>query len=515
MWRFLAWFAVLCYSQLAWAELPTLRALTGDRKFTALVEQGRIALERNEPAKAIPALEEAYRYVQRPGLLYLLGRAALLENRQRAACDLYRRYIEQMGDEAEAEVKAEQSQLLSHPLTVGAELMVVGVTGGIVTVDGRLVGALPLATAIQLEPGTHQVVLAKDSRRVESQVSVLARRTAEVRFTLKPPLAVTTLTPGVLLFIEPNTLEPAFLANVRKNVSEAVTQQRAVLVAPDLQAQLMNSDRELFGCLDQPSCQERLALKSDAQYALRLSFELGPAALSVPELQSRGNHKPVTAYRYSATVLDAEVGAIASSATDSCVESQCSKLMNRIGDMVQDLLKTAANKPRGTLHFASEPPGADVVLAGHKVATTPGKRDAFIGPYDVVFSKPGYYPFVTSVLVEDNKELPVKGILTPLPVSPPSRSRSILKWTTLGVGILATAAGATLLGLNGRPTSCATDSTMTCPFERRAGGAALLTVGTLSLGGSLALFILDAKQSASTPAALPATSGGLTLGTEF
>jgi hypothetical protein len=300
-----------------------------------------------------------------------------------------------------------------------------------------------------------------------------------------------------------------------------VGRQRAVLVAPELQADAIARNRDLFGCLEQASCQERLAKASDAQFALRLSFEQGTAALSVPELQAKAGRKPVTAFRYSATVLDVSVGAVASSASDSCIEAQCNKLMPRIGDMVQELLKTAANKPRGTLLFASEPPGASVTLGGHSIGETPTKRDAFIGPYDVVFEKSGYYPSVSSVLVEDNKEQPVTATLLPLPVATPSRSRAILKWTTLGVGLLATAAGATLLALNGRPTACASDATMTCPFDGRAGGAALLTVGTLSLGGSLALFILDAKQqsttttSAATAKGLAAPAAGVTLSADF
>ena len=61
MWRFLAWFAVLCYSQLAWADLPALRGLIGDHKQSALIEQGRQALQRNDPATAIAAFEDAYR----------------------------------------------------------------------------------------------------------------------------------------------------------------------------------------------------------------------------------------------------------------------------------------------------------------------------------------------------------------------------------------------------------------------------------------------------------------------
>lgn len=505
MWRFLAGIAVLFVSQLAWADLPALRSLAGDRKSTAMIDQGRQALENNDPARAILVLEDAYRYWPKPGILYLLGRAALLEGRTRSAIDLYRRYIEQVGDDAEAEVRAELTQVAQQPLEVGADLTVAGVPGGLVTVDDRLVGSLPLATPVQLSAGKHQVVLTKEGRKVEATVTLLPRRAAEVRFTLKPPLAVTTLTPGVLLLIEPQSLEPGFLTNLRKTVSEAVGRQRAVLVSPDTQASVMAQNRELEGCLDQPSCQEKLAMQSNATYALRLEFQLGAAALSVPELQSGSSQRPVVAYRYSASVLDVEVGAIAATATDSCVASACNKLMSRIADMVGDLLKTAANKPRGTLLVSSEPAGATVKLGPRNIGSTPLRRDAFIGPYELVLEKSGYYPLVAQVLVEDNRELKLDRPLIPLPVVAPSRSRAILKWTTLGLGIVSAAAGATLLGLNGRPMACSSDPTMTCPFDGRAGGAALLTIGTLSLGGSLALFLLDAQKPASSQTAMQPT----------
>ncbi len=514
MWRFLVGMAVLLASQLAWADLPVLRGLGGDRKFTSLVDQGRQALEQNEPARAIPALEDAYRYMARPGVLFLLGRAALMEGRQRAAIDLYRRYIEQMGDDAEPEIKAELLQVAQQPLEVGADLTVVGATGGLVTVDDRIVGVLPLGTPVQLSAGKHQVSFAKDGRKVDATVSLLPRRAAEVRFTLKPPLAVTTLTPGVLMLIEPQNLDPGFLTNLRKTISEAVGRQRAVLVSPDAQAAVMSQNQELYTCLDQASCQEKLATQSNATYALRIEFQLGAAALSVPELQTSGSQKPITAYRYSASVLDADVGAIAATATDSCVGSQCNKVMTRIGDMVGDLLKTAANKPRGTLVVSSEPPGATVKLGPRTIGTTPLRRDAFIGPYDLVLDKTGYYPLVSQVLVEDNRELKVERPLVPLPVATPSRTRAILKWTTLGLGLVSTAAGAALLGLHGRPTTCSTGTSMTCTFDGRAGGAAFLTIGIVSLGGSLALFLLDAQKPAQT-AALPSGPAAISLVGEF
>ena len=56
---------------------------------------------------------------------------------------------------------------------------------------------------------------------------------------------------------------------------------------------------------------------------------------------------------------------------------------------------------------------------------------------------------------------------------------------------------------------------MTCPFDGRAGGAALLTVGTLSLGGSLALFILDTKQSSGSQVVAAPGSAGLSVTGSF
>lgn len=491
MWRYLAAFAVLCVVRLApvaaQVEPLTLRRLVGDNKFTALVEQGRSALSNKQPDRAVLAFEEAYRYMPRPVLLYYLARAAVAEGRTRAAIDLYRRYIEQMGDDAEPEVKNELSQIVQQPLEVGAELTVVGDASAFVTVDGRLVGTLPLVSPVLLATGKHQVVLFKYPRRVETTVHLLPRRTAEVRFTLKPPLAVTTLTPGVLLFIEPQTLEPQLQANLRKTVSEAVGRQRAVLVSEELQPGIGAQRQELHGCLEQPSCQEKLALESEAKYVLRLSFQTGAAALAAPVAQT-GTTNP-TAYRVTATVLDVEVGAIAASVTDGCVGAACNKLLSRIGELVSDLLRTAASKPRGTLKVSSEPTGATVKLGTRTMGTTPVQREAFVGPQDLTLVSPGYHPLTETVLVEDMRETTVHRTLLPLPVKKPSLVRPALKWSLLGVGFVAATTGIALLAVDGRTVACSGGQTPPCVFDGRAAGATLVTIGALSLGGSLATFL--------------------------
>ncbi|HMU40951.1 MAG TPA: PEGA domain-containing protein [Pseudomonadota bacterium] len=498
MWRFPAFFAVLCLLQLfsvgsavAQTELPALRGLVGDRKFSALLDQGQKALARNEPGPAIAALEDVYRYLPRPALLVLLGRAALLENRPRAAMDLYRRYIEQMGDEAETEVKAEFAQLVQQPLEVGADLTIVGIAGAFATVDGRLVGQLPLGTPVQLAKGKHQVVLTKDNRKVEGTVTLVPRRAAEMRFTLRPPLAVTTLTPGVLLHIEPPTIEPTLLTALRKSVSEAVGRQRAVLVSPDVQLAAMSKKRELAACLDQPSCQEKLALDVEARYVLRLTVQTGSQAVPGAEPQPDGAQKNVTAYRYTATVLDVDVGAMAASATDSCLGPQCTKLATRVGEMTAELLRTAESKPRGTIIVNSIPPAATVKLNDRTIGATPVRRDVFIGSYDMTLSLPGYLPTTLPVLIEDNREASITQQLAPIPVRKVSRALPILKWTTLAVGLAAVGGGVALLALDGKEATCGAGQLPPCVFSGKPGGAVLLSVGLLSLTGSALLFRWD------------------------
>ena len=79
----------------------------------------------------------------------------------------------------------------------------------------------------------------------------------------------------------------------------------------------------------------------------------------------------------------------------------------------------------------------------------------------------------------------------------PSRPLNIAKWTLGGAGLALTIAGAVLMGLDGRPTCDLASGQRLCPEELNTLelGGGLLGAGLASIGGSVALFAVDYKQT--------------------
>jgi hypothetical protein len=495
----------------AWAQpRPPVQVGLGDKRFQAMLAQGKDALANKDLAMALKVFEDAYRYSPKPVALFYLGKVASEQQRIPAALDLYRRYLEAMQEDAEPELRADAQQLLNAPRDVGCEVAVQGEVGGLLSVDGRLAGALPLATPLLLTAGSHQLLLEKGRRRVETQVTLAARRQAEVRFTLVPPLALLTLTPGVLLITQPAGLDPTLALAVRRSVSEAVGQQNAVLVTPETQADTLARKPELLGCLEQLRCQEQVAQQTAAQFVLHLTVTTPVAttpAVATPDTAA----KPAGAFQFAAELLDVDVGVVSVRATQSCNDCNLKRGMQMLGDMMQEMLRSAASRPRGTIKISSEPPGAQVEVDGRVLGETPYLRDAFVGPHEVVLSRPEFVHHRANINVEDGltAELAVPLAAEQKPQrsgTPPIR---IAKWTLFGIGVAAVIGGITLLALNGT-TSCNSAVPQVCgdPFDGRPGGIPLVAVGSLALGTSAYLFLRDARQNPTpqSPANQPATA---------
>lgn len=514
---------LLCSSAAAWAQpRPTAPGLApraalpvpstvGDKRFQAWLNQGREALERKDVPTALKAFEDAFRYSPKPVLLYFLGKVAQEQQRSAAAFDLYRRYLEATQDEADPELRADALQLLQSPHEVGCEVTVQGDGGALLSVDGRLAGLLPLATPLRVTAGSHQLLLEKGRRRVETQVTLAPRRQAEVRFTLVPPLALVTLTPGVLLTTQPSPLEPSLAQAVRRTVSEAAGQQNAVLVSPETQADVLATHPELLGCLDQLRCQEQLAQQTAAQFALRLS-------IGAPGVPSDQGPKKGTSFQFSGELLDVDVGVVSVKATQTCGDCNLKRGMQMLADMVQEMLRQAASRPRGTIKLTSEPPGARVEVDGRDLGETPYLRDAFVGPHNLVVQKPGFVAQRLVATVEDGQ---TAELTTMLPVDKTAPGRKlpgvrIAKWVLLGVGAVSVIGGVTLLALTGSQNCSGSATNPMCgqPFDGRPGGIPLVTIGSLALATSAVLFIYDARQSAAATAT-PTASATLGAAVHF
>jgi hypothetical protein len=388
--------------------------------------------------------------------------------------------------------------LSAQPAT-DCEVTVQGEAGALLFADGRIAGTLPLDQPLQLPVGVHKLTLEKGRRKVDTQVTLLQRRRAEVRFTLIPPLALLTLTPGVLLLTEtePPSLEPQVAPLLHSTLQSSLSQQNAVLIVPEAQAELARTTKELRGCIDQASCQERLGQQASAQFVLHLSVKAAPAsgaaaAPSSPDPLKKGG------FRFAAKLLDVEAGMISLQATQSCTDCTLKQALGQIGESVQELLRQANSRPRGTLVVESEPPGAIVQFDGHTLGQTPYRREAFVGPHEVSVSKAGHTGQNVSVHIRENESTQLHLTLSAIDTGPSAavRARRIAKWALLGGGAALTIVGGTLLGLHRSAADCPPAMPMCSTFDGRSSGIPLLVLGVGALGASEVLFLLDRPTSA-------------------
>lgn len=501
--------------------LPLLRAaqaqphraaqppLETDPRLGPIYSRGVEAMLAGRQDEALTTFEDLYRQSPRPTLLYYLGKVAQGQGRGAAAFDLFRRFLKGSGEEIDADTRLEVQQFLAGISPPDCEVAVTGEAGALLSVDGRIAGTLPLDQSLALSPGPHRLLLAHGRRKVETQINLLARRRAEVRFTLVSALALLTLTPAVLLLpeLDPRAIEPSLSVPLQTALREMLAQQNAVLIAPEQQAELLQRNPDLLGCIEQTTCQEKLAQLSHAQFVLRLHIKAeSMAAGAAPGAPA------ATGFRFAAKLLDADVGQVSVQATQTCPDCNSRRAIAQISDVVQELFRQASSRPRGTLEIDSDVPGALVQVDGRTLGTTPYRRDTFVGPHEILVSKTGHVPFTTNVQLGDGETVKVSAGLpqsTP-PVQPYARARRIAKWSLLGGGVVATVLGATLLGINAsRPLCTGASGGLSTPMgcsttDLRPAGATLFVLGAGALIGSGVLFLMDRPSAAAAaPAAAP------------
>jgi hypothetical protein len=505
---------------LATAQAQPRRALPPletDPRLGPVFSRGVEAMLAQRFDEALTTFEDLYRQSPRPTLLYYLGKVAHGQQRLAAAFDLYRRFLRGAGDEIDADTKLEVQQFLASTPAPECEVGVSGEPGALLIVDGRIAGALPLEQGLALSPGTHRLLLTHGRRKVETQVNLLPRRRAEVRFTLVPSLALLTLTPAVLLLseLEPRALEPAMAVPLHNALKDTLAAQNAVLISPETQAELLQRNPELVSCLNQPSCQEKLALLASAQFVLKLNVRsiAGSPAPTTPA----GRPGNETGFAFSAKLLDVDVGQVSVQASQTCPDCTLRRAIGQITEITQELFRQASSRPRGTLDIDSDPAGATVQIDGRTLGTTPYHRDTFVGQHEVQISKPGYGLHTSSVQVTegDTAKLNATLIQTAQPVSPYVRMRKIAKWTLFGAGLASTFLGATLLAAGASRPLCADVSpasmTPCLSANLKPAGIAFLVLGLGSLTASGGLFLYDYTNTPAAPKPSPAPAGAAPL----
>ena len=452
----------------------------------AQAQVGRAALAARDFQTALRQLEQAYRQAPAPDLLYDLGQVARSQGRTAAAADLLRRYLEEVGADVDPQRKNEIERLLTTLAGLTGEVTVAGERGALLQVDDRLVGVLPLPLPLLLPAGLHHFRLEKGPRSFSIQLTVLAGRQAELRFTLTPGMALVKLTPEVLLWLTCGGGPPGFEARVTKVVREVLKKEHALLVQPpQMKSKAPTTPRLCHDAADCPEAAEQAAQRAAAQYVLTL--------------QVTTTEQDV---RLVASMHDATVGMPAARTEARCTACSEQKVELQIAALVERLLLDATTHARGTLQVAAvdqNTRGAEVKVDGRKVGTIPVEREIFTGSHHLRVERIGYLAFNEQVEVEEGKptRMEVQLVRVPLPSKQPGRPLRAAGWVLAGVGLAATVVGATLWGLDGGvKQTCSSRNDAVCAEELDGlnSGLPFLVPGVVVLGIGGLLLGLDSRQ---------------------
>lgn len=452
-----------------------------------VLESAQAALAK-DPARAQQILEQAYRSSRDPQLFLHLGRAALAAGRKAGAADLFRRYLDSLGERTD---EAAQREVAAHLNSLGAtlgEVLVTAEGGGLLLVDGHLVGALPLPGPVLVEAGPHRFRVEVGPKRYETdELTVPAGRQADLR--LSPgargtAVAVLTLSPVVLLRIL-GSAERLLTPAVQRAALEAAQREHAVLYPREKTAALFAP--RPAACPDEPVCLSEAAAEAQARALLSL------------RVQQEGGRSVL-----AAEMVDVPSGDV--SATESApLPGDDPGRAAAVGALVKKVLASGLLRKRGTLAIGSLPSGATVIVDERVRGTTPLERAALAGRHAIRLELAGHAPYRTEVEVGAGQTASVQGQLVPsgTPTGPlatgPSAPTGRPAWrlatggVLLGAGALLAGFGISALSVNG---GCADvvaplpDAECDYFYGTRAVGGSLLGVGVAAAVGGAVLLAL-------------------------
>ncbi len=343
-----------------------------------LMQEGQTALHAGNLPLALQRFEQSYVIASLPETLYWLGKTALLQHRDLAAADLFRRYLAAVEDAVSPAVRSELDRVLQSARSEKTDLDIVsGDVGAVLRVDGRVAGVLPLTTPLLLTPSAHRFSIEKNRRSFETNLlQIPSGQRVQLQLALASRYAVLTVATGVVLLMSPPSASSDAKAQVAQLLGPAVSQAHGFLLAreqTDLALQRIGT-LEAGGCAQSLDCQERLAKQLDANQVLTVVIQ--PSLDAPTSLRLR--------------LFDLDTGSIAAEEGDECSACGPDSLKQRVPKLAQSVLKAAWERGRGSLSIGSEPSGATVSLLGKAIGKTPLIREAFEGQADLELSLDGY-----------------------------------------------------------------------------------------------------------------------------
>ena len=363
------WLGFVCCLILGSAARPA--AGKAAAQVSALVQRGEAALRAGDLAAAEQALTAAYRQAPHADLLFQLGRLAAAQQQLLSAQDLFRRYLNDPTATPDPEKTAEANKVLARPRPPSGKLRVQGDRGGLVSIDGRLLGRLPLVQPLLAAPGARTVVIQYPGKLLDVPVDVEAGRMIDIQCTRATGAVFLAVVPSLLVLPELTAVPAAAAEQLLDAVERAAQGEQLALLKPDTLVSLdpelkdapaPRAQQELRRCLADADCQQRLLQRNKLEHALKVAAKqtalpganrtAPPAAAPAPP---PAPDPPPAQQQWDFAIELLRTGTLGPARTQTlsctpCTEAQATTALQ---DAVSRTLAAGLVRPRGTLAVTS------------------------------------------------------------------------------------------------------------------------------------------------------------------
>ncbi len=446
-----------------------------------LVGEGMEAAQKGKPADARRLCAQAFRAIMSPEALVCLGRAAQAEGQAVQAADLFRRYLDTVGEQTDEASKKTITEHLAKLAGPNSEVRLTAPEGAWLLVDQELVGHTPLPGPMLLKAGGHRFTIELPTGRFVSDTLVIPEaRSAQLNLTPAAKgaaIAVMSLSPLSLLVLLPPSLTKSIRDAIWRTVGRALAKEQAALVADERLRVLLQG--QPADCLDQATCRESIAEKIGARSVIHLTATGMKDERETPSF-------------FSVQIEDIATGQEAAHLEIPCDACTAAMAMSQMGEGVRHVIAEANNRPRGMLSVTGRPAGARVRLGRTEIGRVPMERLSFVGKHTITVEQAGYQSYLGETEVVLGQTTTVQVILkraTQNRKRPPWRL--IIGSVVLAGGVATLGTGISGLIVNGQCKDGLPPVGQLCAdgyYNTAAIGGGLLGAGlALSVGGTLLL----------------------------
>lgn len=459
--------------------------LSPQRRAEQLLQSGGAALLAHDFKGAAQALDESFRLNPRPAVLFKLGQLALAEGQVVAAQDRMRRFLaDPTRDATDTASTQEAERVLALPRPESSEVRLFGDAGSLIRLDARPIGVLPLEAPLLVPAGAHRISVELDGSQPAVELSVPDGRVLDVRFDRTTGTAAVTKLMLAELVVTGRGLPESAAEVLRSALAKLLLQQD---IAP-----VPVRAEQAAPCGDEVSCLAQAAIRHGAEQGIQLAVDVaGPGKeewmlkLSVidPRIGSRSEPRPGAG-------AGAKRGEVAAAVSRTCPRCSAARVTSLLPSLLTDALGAARARESGDIEIRTTPAGAEVLLDGSAVGTTPYRGRFWAGPKEYLLRLPDFTEQRGVARVEGGKTSVIEVVLPPRVVAPGpvELKRGPRPLPRLIAGGIAIAAGIGMVGFGASALSVAGGciesenpfhAPAPCPylFGTVPVGAALLSVG--------------------------------------